>query len=552
MPVAPKPVLPRRRSGLRRMAAWVAACAVDSRLSRALVAGFILLHVALWSRTLTLLKQGQDIHFDIAEAYAWGQQYLLGYGKHPPLSGWVAGGWFKLFPAADWAVYSLAMATAGFSLWVCWLIALRVVDRRRAFLVVVMLAIYPIFNVKGYKFNADLIQLATMPLLVLAYLHAFERRTVLSGVLLGLAGALALLAKYWALTMIGAIGIAALLHPQRLAFLRSPAPWVAILAMLVVLTPHLLWLWQNDFRPLTYATGVYEISSRMVSLRYASGYIEHNIALLLLPIGIAALAVIFPSWRSLALLRRFSNVAVLNWSRAPNPAIRIPQAINIWIIQIVVAVGPPLGGIFLAIYMKTDWGIPLFFLVPLALLAIPMLHVPRIALFRIVAVWLIASLIVLAAAPNLASRTAAIVNSGGGVGNEAFDGRAELARDLTQQWRLRFNTPWPAVVGSARISNLMTFYSPDHPTPLAPEEPPSGLITPEQANRSGFIGICNSGGPFYRQCDDWMKAHATNGDRIITTTRRFFHGKPGPTTQWEIYFVPPLTARSAVSGVSGR
>lgn len=252
------------------------------------------------------------------------------------------------------------MATAGFSLWVCWLIALRVVDRRRAFLVVVMLAIYPIFNVKGYKFNADLIQLATMPLLVLAYLHAFERRTVLSGVLLGLAGALALLAKYWALTMIGAIGIAALLHPQRLAFLRSPAPWVAILAMLVVLTPHLLWLWQNDFRPLTYATGVYEISSRMVSLRYASGYIEHNIALLLLPIGIAALAVIFPSWRSLALLRRFSNVAVLNWSRAPNPAIRIPQAINIWIIQIVVAVRPPLGGIFLAIYMKTDWGIPLF------------------------------------------------------------------------------------------------------------------------------------------------------------------------------------------------
>lgn len=539
MPVASNLVRQRRRSGLRRMAAWVAACATTPTTSRALVLGLILLHVAIWSRILTLLKQGQDIHFDIAEAYAWGQRFLLGYGKHPPLSGWVAGIWFRLFPTTDWSAYALAMAVAGFSLWVCWLIALRVVDRRRAFLVVVMLAIYPIFNFKGYKYNADLVQLATMPVLVLAYLHAFDRRTVLSGVWLGLAGALALLAKYWALTMIGAIGIAALLHPQRMRFLRSPAPWVAIVAMLVALTPHLWWLWQNDFRPLTYAGGVYEISSRTESLRLAFGYIEHNLALLLLPIALAALAVIFPSWRSLALLRHFSRVSRLNWSREPNPAVHLSRAIQIWIIQIVVAVGPPLGGIAFAIYMKTDWGIPLFFLVPLALVAIPMLHVPRIALFRIAAIWLLASLIVLAAAPEIASRTVPIANSSDGVGNEALDGRSELARDLTQQWHLRFNTPWPAVVGSTRVSNLMTFYSPDHPMPLAPEEPPSGLITAADAQRSGFIGICDKGGPFYRQCDAWMKANATRGDRIIVTTRRFFNGKPGPAVNWEIHFVPP-------------
>jgi len=539
MPAAPLPARPRRRSGLRRMAAWVAACAADPTASRALVLGFILLHVALWSRILTLLKQGQDIHFDIAEAYAWGQQFLLGYGKHPPLSGWVAGVWFRLFPTTDWSAYALAMAVAGFSLWVCWLIALRVVDRRRAFLVVVMLAIYPIFNFKGYKFNADLIQLATTPVLVLAYLHAFDRRTALSGIWLGLAGGLAMLAKYWALTVIGAVGIAALLHPQRMAFLRSSAPWVAIGVMLAALAPHLWWLWQHHFEPVTYAGGVYEISNRMESVRLAIGYVAHNLGLLLLPIALAAVSVIFPSWRSLALLRRFAQVTRLNWSRAPNPAVRLPPAINVWLVQAIVAIGPPLGGIVLAIYMKTDWGIPLFFLVPLALVAIPMLRIPRIALFRIVAIWLAASLIVLAVAPEIASRTMPIANSSDGVGNEALDGRSELARDLTQQWRLRFNTRWPAVVGSTRVSNLMAFYSPDHPTPFAPEDPPSGLITPEQADRSGFIGICETVGPFHRSCAPWMKAHATRGDRIIITTRRFFQGKPGPAMQWEVYFVPP-------------
>ncbi len=528
------------------MAAWVVACATDPRVSRALVAGFILLHVALWSRILTVLKQGQDIHFDIAEAYAWGQQFLLGYGKHPPLSGWVAGVWFRLFPVTNGSAYALAMAVAGFSLWVCWLIALRVVDRRRAFFIVVMLAIYPIFNFKGFKFNADLIQLATMPLLVLAYLHAFDKRTAVSGLWLGLAGALALLAKYWALTMIGAIGIAALLHPQRLSFLRSPAPWVAIAAMLAALTPHLGWLWRNDFRPLTYAGGVYEISSRVESLRLVSNYLGHSVALLLLPVVLGALALVFPPWRSLALVRNFSTVARLNWSRDPNPAVRIPQALQIWIIQAVVAVGPPLGGIAFAIYMKTDWGIPLFFLVPLALLAIPMLRVPRIALFRLAAIWLFASLVTLAAAPEIAGRVAPRETTNG-VGNEAIDGRSELARDLTQQWRLRFNTPWPAVVGSTRVSNLMAFYSPDHPTPLAPEEPPSGLINATEARRVGFIGICEAGGPFYQQCDAWMKANAADATRTIISTRRFFNGKPGPMVSWEIHFVPPEAARAASS-----
>ena len=100
---------------------------------------------------------------------------------------------------------------------ICWLLALRVVDRRRAFLVVVMLALYPIFNFKGFKYNPDLLQLVTLPLVVLAYLDAFEKRSVKSGWLLGMAGALALMTKYWVLTMIGAIGLAALIHPQRAA-----------------------------------------------------------------------------------------------------------------------------------------------------------------------------------------------------------------------------------------------------------------------------------------------------------------------------------------------
>ena len=154
----------KRRFSIRRLAAWLAASASDPGTAFWLVSGFAALHAVLWTVILVNLKTGQDIHMDVAEAFGWGQKFLLGYGKHPPLSGWVAGLWFRIFPVTDWATYALAMATLGCGLVICWLLALRVVDHRRAFLVVVMLALYPIFNFKGFKYNPDLLQLVTLPL----------------------------------------------------------------------------------------------------------------------------------------------------------------------------------------------------------------------------------------------------------------------------------------------------------------------------------------------------------------------------------------------------
>ena len=332
--ISPAAVRGRRKLSIRRLAAWLAACAVDPKRGLWLVIGLAAVHAVLWTLILVRLKAGQDVHMDVAEAYAWGQKFLFGYGKHPPLSGWVAGVWFKIFPVTDWATYALAMATLGCGLVVCWLLALRVVDRRRAFFVVLMLALYPIFNFKGFKYNPDLLQLVTMPLLVLAYLDAFEKRSFRSGAWLGLAGALALMTKYWALTMIGAIGLAALIHPARLQLLRSPAPWVAIVTLVVAMLPHLVWLQQVNFAPLTYAGESYAITDRGTINALALGYVGHNLALLALPVLLAALALAWPP-------RRWWLFAF--WSRGATAGVNFAQALNVWIIQAVLAIGPPLG-----------------------------------------------------------------------------------------------------------------------------------------------------------------------------------------------------------------
>jgi 4-amino-4-deoxy-L-arabinose transferase-like glycosyltransferase len=517
----------KRVPSLRRLGAWLASRASDPKASLWLVIGFAAVHAVLWTLILVNLKTGQDVHMDVAEAYAWGQKFLLGYGKHPPLSGWVAGVWFMIFPVKDWATYALAMTTLGCGLVICWLLALRVVDRRRAFLVVVMLALYPIFNFKGFKYNPDILQLVTLPLLMLAYLDAFEKRSVKSGIWLGLAGALALMTKYWVLTMIGAIGLAALIHPARMQFLRSPAPWVAITTLAVAMIPHFLWLKQVNFIALTYAGDSYTITDRAQIHDLALGYIGHNLALLALPAVLGAVALAWPPrrWRLFPF-----------WSRGANSGVNVAQALNVWIVQAIVAVGPPLGAVIFHIYIKTDWGISLFFLVPLALVAIPLVRVRQIALSNILATWLLISLAVLVASPKIVAYELDQKRNEGAT----YRARSELARELTDVWQTRFHSRWPVVAAYTDTGEPITFYSPDHPAPLTPNEPwSSGLTSLEEAKRSGFIGVCETGDWKLEACEAWMKLHAANGERMVITTRRFTLGIAGAATAWNVVVVPP-------------
>src|ERR1035438_7433825 len=101
----------RRRLSIRRLAAWRGSGGGRPETGLWLVVSFAVVHGLLWTLILIDLKAAQDVHMDVAEAFAWGQKFQLGYGKHPPLAGWVAGLWFSFFPVQDWATYALAMTT---------------------------------------------------------------------------------------------------------------------------------------------------------------------------------------------------------------------------------------------------------------------------------------------------------------------------------------------------------------------------------------------------------------------------------------------------------
>jgi hypothetical protein len=186
--------------------------------------------------------------------------------------------------------------------------------------------------------------------------------------------------------------------------------------------------------------------------------------------------------------------------------------------------------------MKTDWGISLFFLTPLALVAVPALRLHGMALFRITAIWLVITLATLAASPYIAARE---IGENPNIAS-SYSARSQLARELTQEWRARFHTRWAVVAGTTEIGEPMTFYSSDHPAPFTPGEVwSSGLTSLEEARRLGFIGICDTSDSRLPGCEAWMAANGKGAEQMAITTQRFFHGRPGPAIAWKVYIVPP-------------
>jgi hypothetical protein len=86
----------------------------------------------------------------------------------------------------------------------------------------------------------------------------------------------------------------------------------------------------------------------------------------------------------------------------------------------------------------------------------------------------------------------------------------------------------------------MVFYSPDHPSPFTPGEIwSSGLTSPDDVKRLGFIGVFDPADSRLPAFEKWIAENAPHAERLVMTTRRFFHGRPGPAMSWNVYIVAP-------------
>jgi 4-amino-4-deoxy-L-arabinose transferase-like glycosyltransferase len=512
----------------KRAEVRLVAAALDPRRSAYLVLAVICLHVVSWTIILTIARAGEALNSDSTEAYAWGRLWLWGYGKHPPMAGWIARIWFDLLPTADWAMHALVLSVVGVAAFACWLVAIRVVDRRRAAIVVLLLLIYPIFNFRGARYGTDLPLVPMFMLVTLVFLIAFEARTIGWGVLLGLACAAAVLTKYWALLIVGAVGLAAIAHPARAHFFRAWTPYVAMLVFVAAMAPHLIWLVQSNYAPFEYAA--HHLTQRSYSpLLQAGAELRHHVALLL-PVALAFL------WLTCRHRLRVAETS---------PAVRADRARHIWLIAGVLVVLPPIMAVALGVYFAVDWGTPLYTLLPLAALAVPRIGIGRRTVVRAAAIWLVTLAAGLVVAPIVQAVQVRMYPQ------RYQTNLSDVAAKVSELWRVRHGSPLRVVAGPKFAAAAVSFYGVDHPVLFTNfDRRLATWIDPGELRRTGFAAICPEA--LSRFCESALRALGLEAEHTLLTQARNPLDPMKDTVRWSVYLVgpepsgcPPATAHAA-------
>ena len=247
-------------------------------------------YFAIWSLYATISRSSQDIHTDMGEFIAWSREVGLGTPKHPPLGAWLVRAWFSVFPREDWAYYCLAILLPTVALWITWRLAARYLPPDKRIVGMALLTFVPFYNFHAIKFNANTVLTPFWALATWSFLRSFETRRVGWATFAGIAAAAAMLAKYWSLTLLAGLGVAALSDPRRSAYFSSPAPYVTLALGTVLLTPNIHWLTTHAFMPFSYAMEAHS-GTTALALYSALIFIGNSLAYAVAAIVFGVLAV---------------------------------------------------------------------------------------------------------------------------------------------------------------------------------------------------------------------------------------------------------------------
>jgi 4-amino-4-deoxy-L-arabinose transferase-like glycosyltransferase len=403
-------------------------------------------YFAVWSLYAAIAKSSQDIHTDMGEFVAWSREVGLGTPKHPPLGAWLVRAWFTVFPREDWAYYCFAILLPTLALWITWRLAARYLPPDKRVAGIVLLTFVPFYNFHAIKFNANTVLTPFWALATWWFLRSFETRRVGWAVLTGIAAATAMLAKYWSITLLAGLGIAALSDPRRAAYFSSPAPYVTLAVGTVLLTPNVYWLMSHAFMPFSYAMEAHSGTSAFAlfsALIFTGNGLAYGVAAIIL----CALAT-WPSWAA---------IRDTLWPTEPERrtlaiAFAAPFAFAVLIAAL------------LTVAIESIWVTPGMTLLPIVLLSSPLVAISRLAAVRLLALAVVFPLFMLAVSPLIA--LGLHLN---GVPEKGSDYRA-VAEAVERVWRAHTDQPL-RIVGSTTLVNGIVFYFKDQPSTLDIDNP---------------------------------------------------------------------------------
>lgn len=503
---------------LERLAA---ALSDPARRERTMV-GTLVVYTAAWTLFAFVSKASQAIHPDAAEIAVLSRALDWGSTKHPPALPALAGMWFAVFPQADFFYHLLAVSMASLSIYVAWHLAGLWLDREKRAAVPFILMLIPSYNFLCLKFDHNTALTAFSVLATYAFVRSFQTRAFSWSVAAGVAAAMALMAKYWSLILLGGLGLAALLDRRRMVYFKSLAPWISAAVAGLCVTPHLVWLYRNHFTTLIHAT------------RIDAGAWDSQAAMLLRFAASPAAYLAIP-WTVLTVSSR-PSLAALSDMIAPNDNER-RLAVMAYLAPFGVAL---VGAVLVQINLGTLWTASMLSLSPVVLLSSPLVEVSRRTVAGFAAAALAIGIGALAVSPIIA-----IVALRSNSQADAAHLRL-LTAEVERTWRSTTDLPIRLVAGPHHLANVVAFYLPDRP--LAFSLFPRltyDLVIDTAIVRDGFVVVCPANDSY---CSGALLKFSPDGRpalrREVELTPTWW-GFTGQTRRYTVSIIPPRPIASA-------
>ena len=222
---------------------------------------FITIHLFFWTLIPTITNI--NLPLDTIEALAWGSNLDWGFSKHPPMSAFFVEVFYKIFGAQDWVYYLLSQIFVIFSFFIVFKISEEILNNKLQSLLSVLLleGIY-FYNFTSPEFNVNVCQLPFWSLTVFFSWKIFNQKklNIKDFIYLGIFSAIGFLSKYLFVYLLFSI----FLLFAYLILIKKDRKFdfkylVSLEIFIVLLIPHLIWLFNNDFISLKYGlerTGV--------------------------------------------------------------------------------------------------------------------------------------------------------------------------------------------------------------------------------------------------------------------------------------------------------
>ena len=221
---------------------------------------FLLAYFLIWSIAPAFLAS--SVPLDVGEGINWGSEWQWGYYKHPPFSSWVLYSFYYMF--GHIGPYLLSQLYILLTLFLVYQLGKKVWPKETALLGSALTLAVTYYVYPSLEFNHNIAQFPIWVGLYLAFYQALTRNRLIDWILLGVLGGIGMLTKYTVIFLLIPMALYLIL-PKQWAMLKQPQPWFSAFIMLAIFSPHLYWLIQHDWLPLTYANGRSQEGSALAS-----------------------------------------------------------------------------------------------------------------------------------------------------------------------------------------------------------------------------------------------------------------------------------------------